>query len=203
MRAFGICGMLGVVWFSATVLLLHFAAGVQDWTRHYVSEFANGPTGWLFGVGLFGNAAGNALVAFGLFCLLPRGAVRAAATTLFLCAAAGLVLAGVFDTDPPGVAMSAAGLVHRSAVSAAFAVGLLALALFSGAFAARPDWRLAARVSTSLTALAALASVALLLAFLFGWRPGLVERIAVAPFLAWEFWAGVHLVQFGDGARTK
>ncbi len=89
--------------------------------------------------------------------------------------------------------MTAAGVVHRAAVSAAFVVGLIALALFSGNFAARPDWRLAARISISLTALAAAGSVALVLALLFGWRPGLVERIAVAPFLAWEFWAGAHL----------
>lgn len=196
MRAFGIGGMLGVVWFSATVLLLQLtAAPGEDWTHRYVSEFANGPIGWLFGVGLFGNAVGNGLVGAGLYGLLPRGTVRTAATTLFICAATGLALAGIFDTDPPGMEMSAAGMVHRSAVSTAFVVGLIALALFSGAFAARPDWQFAARISISLTALAAVASLALLLAFFFGWRPGLVERLAIAPFLLWEFWAGAYVVR--------
>lgn len=197
-RAFGIGGMLGVIWFSATVSLLQVAAGTGvDWTRQYMSEFANGPIGWLFGVGLFGNAVGSALIGFGLYGVLPRGRVRTAATTLFLCAAAGLMLGGIFDTDPAGAALTAAGLVHRTAVSAAFVVGLVALALFSGAIATRPEWRLAARISASLTALAVTASVALVLALLFGWRPGLVERLAVAAFLAWEFWAGAHVFRTG------
>ena len=125
--------------------------------------------------------------------MLPRGRTRTAATTLFLCAAGGLVLAGAFNTDPAGAAMSAAGVVHRAAVSAAFVMGLVSLALFSGAFAARPEWRVAALVSAGLTALAVVACVALGMALLFGWRAGLVERIAVTPFLAWEFWAGAHI----------
>lgn len=188
--------MLGVAWFFGSVLLLQTAGGTSlDWTRNYVSEFAHGPVGWLFGLGLFGNAAGNALMGLGLYSVLPRGAVRTVATTLFLCAAGGLVLAAVFDTDPPGAAISASGLVHRTAVSAAFVVGLAALAVFSGAFAARPDWRPAARISISLTALAAAGCVALALALLFGWRPGLAERVALAPFLAWEFWAGAQLAR--------
>ncbi len=195
--------MLGVAWFFATVSLLHVADGsALDWTRHYVSELANGRVGWIFGVGLFGNAVGNALVGLGLYGLLPRGAIRTAATTLFLFAATGLVLAGVFNTDPPGAALTTVGVLHRTAVSAAFVVGLAALALFSGAFASRPDWRLAARISATLTELAVAASAALLLALLFGWRPGLVERIAVAPFLAWEFWAAAHVFRHARPERS-
>ena len=51
----------------AIVSLLHLAGtGGDDWTRHFVSEFANGPVGWLFGVGLSANGVGSALVGLGL-----------------------------------------------------------------------------------------------------------------------------------------
>jgi hypothetical protein len=196
LRASGAAGMLGVAWFAMIVSLLHLAGGGgggDDWTRHFVSEFANGPVGWLFGVGLSANGVGSALVGLGLYGVLPRGRTRTAATTLFLCAAGGLVLAAAFNTDPAGAAMTAAGLVHRAAVSAAFVMGLVSLALFSGAFAARPEWRLAALISAGLTALAVVACIALGTALHFGWRAGLIERNAVAPFLAWEFWAAAHI----------
>lgn len=193
-RAFGIAGMLGVAWFAGALLLLQGVAGSGlDWTRHYVSQFANGPGGWLFAAGALGHAAGNSLLGLGLYRALRGGTMRTGATVLFLFAAGGFAVTGVFAADAPGAAPSTADSVHRAAASASFVVELAALVLFSAALAARPPWRGAAHVSLALTALAAAASAMLLFALLLSWRQGLAERAALASFMAWEFWAGAQL----------
>lgn len=193
MNAFGIAGVLGVAWFGAAMLFLQGAMGSgADWTRHYLSEFANGPDGWLFASAAVGHAAGNLLIGIGLYRAL-RGRAAAAGSVLFALAALGLAMTGIFAIDAPGAARSAAGVAHSAAASTSFAVELGALLLFSAAFMARPASRRAARVSYALTVLALAASAMLVAALALGWRQGLAERAAVAPFMAWEFWAGAWL----------
>ena len=193
-RAFGIAGMLGVAWFAAALLLMHAAAGSGlDWTRHYVSQFANGPRGWLLALGTFGHAAGNFALGLGLHRSLRGGALRTWASGLFLLAAGGFALTGLVTVEPPGAAASFAGAVHRTSASASFVLELAALVLFSAAFARRAPGGGMARVSLALSALAAAASATLLVAILLEWRQGLAERAALAAFMAWEFWAAWQL----------
>ena len=186
--------MLGVAWFAAALLLMHgAAAGGLDWTRHYVSQFANGPRGWLLAVGILGHAAGNFALGLGLYRSLGRGTLRVWASALFLMAAGGFALTGLFTVEAPGAAPSASGAIHRASSSASFALELAALVLFSAAFAGQALWRGMARVSLALSALAAAASATLLVAILIGWRQGLAERAALGAFMAWEFYAGWQL----------
>lgn len=198
-RAFGIAGMLGVAWFAAALLLMHAAAGSGlDWTRHTVSQFANGPRGWLLAPGTLGHAAGNFALGFGLYRFLRGGALRTWASGLFLLAAGGFALTGLVTVEPPGAAAGVAGAVHRTSASASFALELAALVLFSAAFAKRALGGGMARVSLALSALAAVASATLLFAILLEWRQGLAERAALAAFMAWEFWAGWQLAFRGS-----
>lgn len=185
--------MLGVAWFAAALFLLHAGSGELDWTRHYVSQFANGPRGWLLALGALGHAAGNVALGLGLYRSLRRGALRGWATGLFLLAAGDFAITGVVSVEPPGAAASFAGAVHRTAAAASFAAELPALVLFSAAFAGEARWRGVARASAALSALAAAASAMLLFAVLAGWRQGLAERAALGAFMAWEFWAGWQL----------
>jgi len=193
-RAFGIAGMLGVAWFAAALLTMHVAEGrALDWTRHYVSQFANGPRGSLFALGILGHAAGNFALGLGLYRVLRGGALPAWASGLFVVAAAGIALTALFPVEAPGAPRNPSGAVHRMAASASFVIELAALALVSVALARRASWRDAARVSLALSALAAAASAMLLCAIVLGWRQGLAERAALASFMAWELWAGGQL----------
>jgi hypothetical protein len=186
--------MLGVAWFAAALALAHGADGRGlDWTRHYVSQFANGPGGGLFALGIFGHAAGNFALGLGLHRGLRGGALPACASGLFLAAAAGIALTGLFPAEAAGASPSVSGGVHRATASAAFGLELCALVLFSVAFARRGAWRGAASASVALTALAAAGSAMLLSAIVLGWRQGLAERAALAAFMAWEFWAAGEL----------
>jgi hypothetical protein len=185
--------MLGVVWFAAAVLALQAGSGGLDWTRHYVSQFANGPRGWLLPFGVLGHAAGNFALGMGLYRSLRSSALGAWAGAAFLLAAVGLALTGLFAVDPPGAAASVKGAIHRTAAWLSFAIELAALIVFSAAFSREAQWRGAARVSLALSALAGAASAMLLSAIVLGWRQGLAERAALASFMAWEFWAGAQL----------
>jgi hypothetical protein len=185
--------MLGVAWFAATTLALHAGSGALDVGRHYVSDFATGSGGLLFRVGVLGHAVGNVALVIGLHRSVRDGALEAWASGLFLLATVGMAITGLWNTDPFAAAPSAAGAIHRMAASSAFSVELVALFLYSAAFAAQTRWRAAVRVSLAMSAGAAGASAMLLSAIVLDWRPGIAERAALATFMGWEFWAGVQL----------
>lgn len=192
-----LCGVAG----GAGVLLYAFAlAGLQamsptepDWTRHYVSQFANGPHGWLLAAGTLGHAAGNAALARGLHLASAAGSLRGWAVGLFAAAAAGFALTGIASAEPVGASASLAGTLHRSAATASFGLELAALALFTVAWSRQAPWPSAGTTSFALTAAAAAASALLAASLLLAWRPGLSERIALAAFMAWELWAACRL----------
>jgi hypothetical membrane protein len=185
--------MLGVAWFAVALLVLQAGSDGLDWTRDYISQFANGPRGWLLTVGILGHAAGNVALGLGIYWSLGRGALRGWATALFLMAIVGLALTGLFTIEPPGAAPSAAGAIHRTASWASFALEVAALVLLSAAFSREARWRHAARLSGALAAFASAAAAVFLTAVVLDWRPGLAERAVLVPFMAWEFWAGAQL----------
>lgn len=177
MNVLGLAGILGVVAFAAAALGLHLANKELDWTRHYVSQFVNGPRGWLFPIGTLAHAAGNAVLGVGLYRSLRRDRLRGWAAGLFVLAAGGFAVSGLFGVEVPGAAPSAEGAIHRAAASASFAV--------------------------ELAALAAAASAMLATAILLGWRPGLAERAALAAFMIWELFAGALLMRETSRATAR
>lgn len=203
MMLHGLAGILGVVAFAAAALGLHLANAELDWTRHYVSQFVNGPRGWLFPLGTLAHAAGNAVLGVGLYRSLRRDRLRGWAAGLFVLAAGGFAVSGLFAVELPGAAPSAEGAIHRAAASASFAVELAALALLSAAFEQDRGWRGVAGVSLALAALAAAASAMLATAILLGWRPGLAERAALAAFMIWELFAGALLMRETSRATAR
>lgn len=203
MNVFGLAGILGVVAFAAAALGLHLANTELDWTRHYVSQFVNGPRGWLFPLGTLAHAAGNAMLGTGLYRSLRRGRLRGWAAALFVVAAGGFAVSGLFDVEPPGAAPSLEGVIHRTAASASFAAELASLALFSTAFAQHRGWRGFGGASLALAALAAAASAMLATSILLGWRPGLAERAALAAFMSWELFAGALLMRETSRATAR
>lgn len=195
-RVYGLAGLLGGISFVATLVVLQVAEPPIGLTRHYISEFANGPLGWLFAGAAVAHGLGNLALDFGLRRTLAPGRLRAGAVLLFGLAAAGIVLVGLFPTDPGGDAVTLAGMAHRAVAATSFPVELVALFLFSAAFAESPDWRGLARWSFVVSAAAALATAGLLLAVLVGRAPGLTERLALGSFMWWELSASVVLMGF-------
>ncbi len=193
--ACGLAGLLGALLFAASLVFLHLVRADVDLTRHYVSDFVNGRLGWLFVVGAVVHGFGNLALDLGLRRSLGRSSLGAWAVLIFGLAAAGIVLAALFPIDPPGQSPTPAGLAHRAVAVATFPLELAALFLFSAAFAGAPRWRGRRKTSFALATIAAIAAAGFFLAVLRNWMPGLAERLALASFLAWEFWAARQLIR--------
>lgn len=198
----GRAGLFGAVGFAGSLSLLHLVrAGAIDWPRHYVSDFANEPLGWIFVLGALVHGAGNLCLTLGLYRCLARGWPRNWAAALFGLAASGVVVAGVFPTDPGGTATTLVGWVHFAATALAFPVELVALVLFAAAFRQHPHWRHRTGTSQLLTVVAAVGLAGFFVAVWRNQSPGLAERLALAGFLVWEFWAAGILARW-DGERS-
>ena len=202
-RAYGLAGLLGVLAFAASLIALHVLVLDEDidWTRHYVSAFANGRLGWVFVFGATLHGSANLALSRGLRRSLAPGPLSTVAVLLFSLAAVGFLVAALFPTDPAGRA-TAAGFVHRLATTASFPTELIALFLFSTAFAASRRWRGWVRVSFASSGVAAVAMAALALAVLRNQLPGLAERVALASFMVWELGVSWELL-FPGGLNQR
>lgn len=200
----GIAGLVGVLVFWATQAGLHALRTDLSVVNDYVSDYANGRWGLLFTVGILVHGIGNLAIAAGLArALAPARAPRVtraarcarAGVLLFTLAALGLLVAGVFPTDPADAPQTATGLVHRSAAFGSFASELIALALLAVAFGADAAWRRYVPLSVAITATAGLTLGWLLVAIGSELPPGLPERAALLSFALWEFATAVLLTR--------
>ncbi len=194
-RWYGTIGLLGLFAFLSSLIILHLnlANTNIDWMRYYVSYLANEPLGWVFAVGALVHGSGNLALSLGLRNALPQGRQRTWATGLFALAAVGILLAALFPIDPSNQVPSTSGRIHRSAASATFMLELVAMFIFSTAFGRHHYWRRQQLVSWVLSIAAAVALVTLAIAIYLDVAPGLVERVALTVFLAWEVWIAVQL----------
>ena len=192
---YGLIGLLGVAAFTASLIVLHLTGAEIDWTRHYVSSFANGPLGWVFVWGALVHSVGNLALTLGLRRSLDPGPLRAWAVVLLGLAACGISVVAIVPVDPAGSSPTLTGFAHRAALSVSLPVELVALFLFSIAFRRDRRWRRCSGPSFVLSTIAASALAGFLVAVLLNRTPAVAERLALASVMAWEFWAAFQLVR--------
>jgi hypothetical protein len=171
-----VAAALGLVSVAGCLLLvgvLH-ALGGLDPLRMTLSEYALGPLGWMFDLGVTGLAAGSLLV---LFALVRAGLLRwpsTGAVALLVWAGALLVLV-LFQKADWSVGPSPSGYVHRYAGFAAFvALPAAALAVARGR----------GRSGHGLTTLALLS---------YGWLAVIVAGMLLYPLAGVPMWQVVPL----------
>lgn len=194
-RRFALLGLSGVAVFGASIIVLHLTGSGVDWTRDYVSNLANQPLGWVFMAGAFVHGWGNLALTLGLRGALRPGRLRSWAVLLFGLAAVGILLTALFPIEAHGQTPGVSGQIHRAAASAAFALELAALFVFSAAFGRQRVWRRQRAFSLALSVIAAVALTAFVIAIQLEMASGLAERVALAIFLVWEIWASVQLIR--------
>lgn len=198
MAFYGLAGLVGAAVFTLSVVVLHLARTEIDWRQDYVSHFVHGRFGWLFVSGAVVHGLGNLALSRGLCRSLGPGRLRSWSVLLFGIAAAAVVLAAALPIDPAGSSPTVVARAHRGTVYVAFVAELVALFLFSLAFARDPRWRRRSGVSLVFSTIAAVALAGFLVAVLLDWMLGLAERLALASFMVWEFWVAAHLVRMGN-----
>jgi len=194
-KVYGMAGLLGAALFTASLVVLHVARTEIDWRQDYVSYFVHGRLGWLFVLGAVVHGFGNLALGQGLRRSLGHGRLRTWGVLFFGIAAAGIALAGLLPIDPAATPPTFVGRVHRGIVYVAFLGELVALFLFSAAFARHPDWQRRSGTSFVLSAIATTALAGFLAALLLHRMLGVAERWALATFMVWEFWVAVHLIR--------
>lgn len=191
---YGLAGLVGALTFVLSVVMLELLQPDTDRTRHYVSEFANGPAGWIFVLGAAAHALGNLALSAGFARALAPGILRSVSVRFLGIAAAGMLIAVAFPTDPAGGAETVSGVVHRVAAFTSFPIELIALFLLSAAFSANPAWRGLTKASYVSATVAGGMLAWLVVAVARNRAPGLAERFALAGFLAWELGASTALL---------
>lgn len=187
-------GVLGAFVFLSAVVTLHLVRRDISPVDGFVSDYANGWTRSLFTVAVLGHGVGNVALAVGLGVDLGTSRTARWGAFAFGAAGIGLLIAGVFRTDPAYAPPSMSGQVHSGAVSISFLVELAALLVFAGVFRLHPDWRAYARPTLVLAILAGATMLWMLVAVEMHWVPGIAERTALGVFLIWEFLAAYRLV---------
>ena len=190
---YGLFGLAGVTVFASSLIVLHVVNPDIDWTRHYVSSFANGPLGWVFVGGALLHGAGNLALTFGLRRSLDPGAFREWAVVLLGAAAGGIGIVALVPVDPTGSSPTLAGQAHRVALTVSLPAEVAAMVLFSVAFHRDRRWRWSSRMSFVLSVIAAAALAAFVLAVVLNQAPAAAERLALATVMAWEFWVAFRV----------
>jgi len=192
---YGLAGFGGALVFTLSFAVLHVARPEMDWTRDYISYFVHGRLGWLFVWGIIVHGVGNVSLAVGLYRSLRIGRFRSWAAFLFCTAAAGVVLTAVLPIDPIGSPLTLTGRIHSDVAYTAFLSELAAIFLFTAAFARDPVWQRRSGTSFVLSTTAAATLAGFVVAASLDYMPGVAERLALASFMAWEFWAAWPLLR--------
>ncbi|MFC4942563.1 DUF998 domain-containing protein [Pseudonocardia sp. GCM10023141] len=175
-RALAASGVAGAAVAIALIGALHVvAAGQVDPVRLTISQYALGPYGWLFDVGVVGLAVGSALV---LVALIRADVLRPASVATVLTGAwvLGLLAVVAFEKTNWSVGPSLSGSIHRYASVVAFLALPVAAILIARRGRRRPGSRRFASWTGGLGILA------------LAWFAVILVVVAIAPSLDVSWW---------------
>lgn len=171
--------LIGILWFTCAVALLHFLEPACSPLTCTVSEYTLGTYGWLMSTAFGALALGSASLASWL---RTRRALGTVPLLLLWIWAAGTAVAGVFPTDPGGAATSWHSVIHGIAASMA----LLSLYLAEVGYLASHARKRAPRVLAVITGVVCCVIPATVGLGVIGLLPfGVVERSIITAHLAW------------------
>jgi hypothetical protein len=197
-RMLGTTGIVGVLVFAATGLLMHVVQPDLNPLERLGSDYVHGRLGWVFVLGFVAIGVGVWALAAGVWRLAVDGGRRSMAAACALgTSGVAFIVTGIVETDPlgpDGLPMrTLAGHVHNVASFVAFAGVIAAAAVLSTQFARTPGWERQGRVTRVFTWTMAMAFVATAIAGPGALLAGLVQRLFVAILLTWLVLLGIWL----------
>ena len=201
-RRLGTVAMLGVGWFVAAFVALHFLDTDLSVTDAYGSDYALGEYGWLMRSAFLAAGVGTVAIGLGLRETLAPGKRVTASVILFLIAGVGFLVGGIFNTDPTGdTELSATGTVHVLASAVLFFSLLVSAWLVRGVFKRDPSWQWFSKAQLGF-AVAYTAALIVSFATPEGGAVGLTQRIGVAVMMAWLATLGWSIRKVGSAPET-
>jgi hypothetical protein len=202
-------GVFGPLLFIVVFLLEGITRpGYSAW-RHFVSQLATGPGGWVQVINFLVCGALVLLFAFGLRAALKGTSGSLGAPILVGLFAIALIVAGIFVTDPAlGYPVGAAavhtahGMIHGLAGLAAFTTLPAAAFVMARHFAGRPGsyrWTIYSAAIGALIILCFIASTTFSTMDATGALPnaptGFFQRIAIIGGWTWLAMVALHLIR--------
>ncbi|HEY6285516.1 MAG TPA: DUF998 domain-containing protein [Ktedonobacteraceae bacterium] len=175
-----------MVHFIVAVVVLHFLCPEYNPINHAVSNYADGPYGYLMTAAFYVLALSVFALALGLFLCIALTKLSRIAILLLCLASSGMVVMGVFPGDvhalhPPA---TMTGVIHWTSAAISFLSIMIVAFLLSSFFKTDERWQVFQRLCFIL----ALAMVGALLWYgilaLGGWI-GIGQRIYLAVCLVW------------------
>jgi hypothetical membrane protein len=194
--------MMLILLYPVAAITLHLLPTGFNPVTHELSDYANGPYGWLMTVGFLGLGLGSLLLVW----IVARGhdaGLLSPATLLLLGVwGAARFLAAFFHDDLPAAVHTVHGRIHNVLGALAFFSVSIAMILASRSFRREPHWSSLSRLSLILGVLALIAT----LLFVGGVESsspthpvlGLSERVFYVCAIVWLLLVGSRIAR----ART-
>lgn len=181
---------------ATSVLLLHFLQPDKNAAVNAISEFVDGQGGFLMSINFFVQSMGSMALAILALGLKPRIRKLVLVGILFMLAALGDVLAGLFQADPITTEqMTEAGMIHTAGGMIRFLSMAIALPLFTSTLKEQQLWQQQGRLLKSLS----IAFITLFLVSIFFLAPlgyfGIGQRAFIATALLWMWVVGRPLTR--------
>jgi uncharacterized protein YjeT (DUF2065 family) len=185
-----------VLYWLAVVLAMHFLEPEFNPRKVPMSAYVLGTYGGWMTTSFFALSAALLAAGYGLVTTSPRTAVTWTAFFLFIIAAMGVLLAGLFPMGFPGSPRASSAQLHALGGRLAFPTMALGPFLFSLSFRSDRHWRRIAVPSLILS------SGIIILYFFRRFLPlapgsvGYTQRIFFALLVPWMILVGLYLIRF-------
>jgi hypothetical membrane protein len=193
--------MMLILLYPVAAITLHLLPTGFNPVTHELSDYANGPYGWLMTVGFLGLGLGSLLLVWIVARGHDAGLLSRATLVLLGVWGAARFLAAFFPDDLPGAVPTVHGRIHNVLGALAFFSVSIAMILASRSFRREPRWSSLSRLSLVLGVLALIAT----LLFVGGVESsspthpvlGLSERVFYICAIVWLLLVGSRI------ARTR
>jgi hypothetical membrane protein len=185
-RQLGTLALVGIGYFVAALVALHFLEPDFSIVDEYTSDYALGESfGWVMRTVFIGAAVGTISIALGLRATLAPGKRVKASWLLMFVAGIGFIVVATFNGDATGVEdLTTSGTVHLAAAAILFLSLLICVWFLRGVFKRDDGWQ---HLTKSQLAFAIAYTIMFVVSFGLseGGPVGLTQRIFVAVVMAW------------------
>ena len=196
-RILGLIVIGAVLYWLAVIVIMHLLEPEFNPMKVPMSAYVGGAYGGWMTTSFFALSAALLAAACGLITTLPRTILTWAAFSLFIIAAMGVLLAGLFPMRLPGLPHTSSPHLHALGGRFAFPGMALGAFLFSLSFRSDQHWR---RIAVPSLMLSGGIIVVFLFARILGLAPGFAgftQRLFFGLLVPWMILIGLRLMRFG------
>jgi Protein of unknown function (DUF998) len=199
--------ILATAYFLAAAAVAHVVMTQYDFFRDYISDYAVGPWGWIYGSAFLASAIGSLALAASLILVVPAHALSRLGVALLVVVGATYAVDFAFPTEilaPGAPPTTVIGVVHLLGAVVGWASFAMGGVMISSKLRRDGDWRAQQPVLTALAWLSVLLIVVLICVVLskapFG---GLAEKLFILDRNVWALILSVLVFKAAHGAPSR